>query len=106
MKDTLDIFGTNYSVKVVDKPEKLNEQSDAYGSCNSQEYSIVVTEKTTKGTEIPDDEKRRLVLHEIIHAIFNEGCYFQSSDDEPLVQWTARCLDSIIFKQDFFDLKK
>lgn len=31
-------------------------------------------------------------LHEIVHAILNEGQYSGSSDDEPLVEWLAKCL--------------
>jgi hypothetical protein len=30
------------------------------------------------------------------HAIFGEGCYTASNNDEPLVEWTARCLQDIL----------
>lgn len=106
MKHELYIFGTRYDVKFTEEPEKIDDKKYAYGKCSSQEYEITVTSKTSEGKQIPEDEKVRLTLHEIVHAVLNEGSYLQSSDDEPLVQWLARCFYDIVFTQDFFELKK
>ena len=35
------------------------------------------------------------LYHEIIHAILLTGQYINSSNDEPLVEWLARCILSL-----------
>lgn len=36
------------------------------------------------------------LLHELIHAILDEGQYSNASNDEPMVEWLARCLKSLM----------
>lgn len=35
------------------------------------------------------------MLHEIVHSIFQTGQYMSCDNDEPLVEWTARCLKAL-----------
>lgn len=36
------------------------------------------------------------LIHELIHAILDEGQYGNASNDEPMVEWLARCLKSLM----------
>ena len=45
------------------------------------------------------------MLHELTHSILDTGGYNNSSSDEPLVEWIARCLNSLL-KQNVFDYAK
>ena len=47
----------------------------------------------------PDLEIYITLVHEIIHAILDTGQYFEESQKEPLVEWIARCIISLL-KQD------
>lgn len=40
-------------------------------------------------------EAKITLIHELIHAILDEGQYHGSSADEPMVEWLARCLKSL-----------
>ena len=41
------------------------------------------------------DEIELTVLHGIVHSIFQTGQYMSCDNDEPLVEWTARCLKAL-----------
>ena len=41
-------------------------------------------------------EAKITLLHELIHAILDEGQYHNSSENEPMVEWLARCLKSLM----------
>lgn len=36
------------------------------------------------------------LIHELIHAILEEGQYSDPSSDEPMVEWLARSIKSLI----------
>lgn len=95
---TFDLFGTVWTVKMVDTI--ANEDSDRITQGVTHPNNIIeIARKYNENDEISKSERTITLLHEIIHAIFNTGQYLQSTEDEPLVEWTARCLNSLI-KQD------
>ena len=47
----------------------------------------------------PDLEIYITLVHEIIHAVLDTGQYLEESQKEPLVEWLARCIISLL-KQD------
>ena len=89
-----DLFGTVYTIKELDvvKDEKGIE---LYGMCKGSAKEILIA-KTINGVVIKPEEKRISLLHECLHAIFGTGCYGGSNEDEPLVEWCARCINSLI----------
>ena len=93
---TVDIFGTTYTIEYVDKIDSDNDDTFIEGWCNSSKCNIKVAIKYKDGTDIPDDVIKKNLIHELIHAILNEGQYLRNSDDEPLVEWLARCIHSIL----------
>ena len=95
----IDIFGSKYTIKIVDKIE----YDDAlYDGSTYHDSHIIKIAKYVNNAKISNEEMTRTLLHEINHAIFTSGQYLDSNADEPLVEWVARCYCSILFKQKIF----
>lgn len=92
---TVNILGTTYTIEYVDKID-IEEPNFRFGECCSASHNIKIATKYYDKKDIEDYEISRNLLHEIIHAILDEGQYFQESNNEPLVEWLARCIQSII----------
>ena len=92
-----DIFGTVFTIKLVDTLDKEDKLLH-YGitKCNTKEIRI---SKEVMKAKQPDSEIYITLVHEIIHAILDTGQYLEESQKEPLVEWLARCIISLL-KQD------
>ena len=95
----IDIFGTKYTIKIVDRIEDENGQ---YRGMSYHGKLIIELARYADNIRISDNEIIKTLLHEINHAILATGQYFNSNDDEPLVEWLARCYYSILFNQKIF----
>lgn len=91
-----DIFGTKYTLEYVDKIESEDEGTFIMGQTNSAANWIKIATKDYNGNPINSSEYKVTLLHELLHAILDEGQYRSSSADEPMVEWLARCLKSLI----------
>lgn len=96
---TIKIFNAKYKLIFVDCVEPSKQDDFAFGHCNSARYTIKVSTKGPDGKPLSDDIIMQSLLHELIHAILNEGQYLGYSDDEPLVEWLAKCLKHLIDQQ-------
>ena len=95
----IDIFGTKYTIKIVDKIEQDNVLCDGITYHDSH---IIEIARYVNNAKISNEEMIRVLLHEINHAILASGQYLDSNRDEPLVEWIARCYYSILFNQKIF----
>lgn len=68
----------------------------AFGIAKPAERKIFISTKTEEGIPIPSSEIKLTVLHEVIHAFLVTGQYLSAYQDEPLVEWLARCIFSMI----------
>ena len=95
LKDkSFNIFGSKYRIKFVDNV--LNEEGDwTYGKIDTYSKEIQVYIKLSNGKDMQENEILITLYHEIIHAILLTGQYMNSSEDEPLVEWLARCILSL-----------
>lgn len=50
------------------------------------------------GKPYSKDIIRTTLLHELMHAIFGSGQYWNANDNENLVEWCAKCLNEIFKK--------
>lgn len=103
MKDKFTVFGTEYTINETESPTPLEDRSSQYAVCKSQEYVIELTKTTAEGKVIPTHEREKMLVHEIMHAILNEGAYSALSDNEPLVEWLARNVYDIFVTQDILN---
>ena len=91
---SFNIFGSKYRIKFVDNV--LNEEGDrTYGKIDSYSKEIQVSIKLSNGKDMQENEILITLYHEIIHAILSAGQYINSCNDEPLVEWLARCILSL-----------
>lgn len=72
------LFGSTWRIQFVDEVVGENDR-----------WLFGKTESPSK------DEIELTVLHEIVHSIFQTGQYMSCDNDEPLVEWTARCLKAL-----------
>ena len=91
---SFNIFGTKYRIKFVDNV--LNEEGDwVHGKIDTYSKEIQVSIKLSNGKDMQENEILITLYHEIIHAILLIGQYINSCNDEPLVEWLARCILSL-----------
>ena len=96
MKDKkFDLFGSKIVIKETDRVLVKDKDIEAYGGYNPDGNEILLAE-TVNGHTVTEDEKRITLLHELFHCIFDKGKYNADGDDEPLVEWCARCINSLI----------
>ena len=86
---TVDICGSKWKLKFVDAIE-VDDEASVDGLTDSTNRIISVDVKQTK------NEADITLLHELIHAILNTGQYFNASKDEPMVEFLARGIQSLI----------
>lgn len=97
----IDIFGTIYTILIVDKIQGEEDDMCSRGLTTHSSKTIKIA-RGSNGNTFDNEDMLITLLHEIVHCIFDNGQYVNNSNDEPLVEWTARCLNSIIFKQKLF----
>lgn len=90
----VDLYGTVYTIKIQDAIKENENNKEYYGLCNHSEKVIYVA-RTFYGKKVSKSAMYITLLHEVMHSIFNEGQYKSCNNDEPLVEWCARCLYKI-----------
>ena len=95
----IDIFGAKYTIKIVDR---IEEEDGYYRGMTYHGKRIIELARYADNVRISDNEIIETLLHEINHAILTTGQYLNTSSDEPLVEWIARCYYSILFNQKIF----
>lgn len=90
-----EIFGTKYTLGYVEEIDDKASKGTTVGLCDSTNSKVWVATKLPNGDSISEEEQEKNKIHGLIHAILNEGQYLDCSDDEPLVEWLARCIYSL-----------
>ena len=104
-KKEFKVFNTKYDVAFGEEPLKLENGDYEYGICHSAGTNISVSQNDIDKKPLDKQDYEKNAMHEIVHAILGEGGYINTSDDEPLVEWLARCMYDIVVNQDFFELR-
>lgn len=94
-KKEFDLLGTKYTIQYVDKIEVEEENVFRSGATNPAAHRITLAKLDYEGKPMNKNEAKITLIHELIHAILDEGQYHNSSADEPMVEWLARCLKSL-----------
>ena len=97
------LFGSTWKIQFVDEVVGENDKW-LFGETESPSRVITISTKKPDGSKLSKDEIELTVLHEIVHSIFQTGQYMSCDNDEPLVEWTARCLKAL--KEQPIELKK
>lgn len=91
---TVNIFGSKYKIKYVE--DCSDDEIFRFGRCDHVQKTILIATKDNKGNNLSPEEVKLSLYHELVHAILMSGQYLNSNKDEPLVEWLARCLNSLI----------
>ena len=90
------IFGEPWDIKWIDcikNPE--NPEAWKFGETDTGEHLIRISTQTIKGKPIKARSQEVTKMHELVHAILDEGQFLEESVNEPLVEWLAKCLVSL-----------
>lgn len=91
----IDVFGTKYKIKYIPKAiEKDNFILS--GECDFDNGLITIALANKEGKLYSPEEIRKNAIHEVLHAICSEGQYFDINDNEPFIEWCARCINNLI----------
>ena len=88
------LFGSTWRIQFVDEVVDENDRC-LFGETESPSRVIIISTKKPDGSKLSKDEIELTVLHGIVHSIFQTGQYMSCDNDEPLVEWTARCLKTL-----------
>lgn len=100
------LFGTTWYVKFVSDIKRFHpcpqEDQFYYGYTNAIHNVVYIELVDSNGKALDDEVVTITLFHELIHCIFGTGSYESSNGDEPLVEWTGRCIYSML-KQGVFE---
>jgi hypothetical protein len=92
-----DLFGIKWTIKYVDKLEETNKEDGYFfGISHVDSATIQIALLDSKGKPLSEETIRITLLHELTHAILGSGSYESSTHDEPMVEWIARCINSLL----------
>lgn len=90
---SINILGVTYKIKEVKVVNKHTPRNGEINFCNQ-------TIKIDKS--LPDDKKRQVLLHEILHGICELLGMDDIGDDEHVIQSLATALHHVLFTQTIF----
>lgn len=106
---TLDLFGTTWEVFLVDEITKeMSEEVDptyCVGVTNSRHKQIYIKSNKEGNAVTRPQEIQLTLLHELMHLVAGEGCYSNINDDEPAIEWFAKCLRYFVNNEVFDKIK-
>lgn len=92
---TFDLFGDKWKIQLVDKLVDEKDGHEYFGQSQRGARNLINIAKSLDNVNTTEDTRVQTLLHEIIHAICDTGQYFNISQDEPFVEWMAKCLYSL-----------
>lgn len=93
---TIKIFNSTYKILYVDNIETDNPDRTTMGETDFNLKTIKIRYLNREGKPASRQEMELCLLHELFHAILAEGQYLHSTDDEPFVEWLARCTKHLL----------
>lgn len=93
---TIKIFNSTYKLLYVNEIESEDPDRTIKGETDGDLKTIKIRLLNREGKPVPKKELEITLLHELFHAILDEGQYLNNSMDEPLVEWLARCTKHLI----------
>lgn len=93
---TIKIFNSTYRLSFVNNIESDDPDRTTMGITDGNLKTIKIRLLNREGKPVPKKELEITLLHELFHAILDEGQYLASTSDEPLVEWLARCTKHLI----------
>ena len=86
------IGNSKWKVKLKESMLDENGESFYFGISNAIYKEIKISTKLPNNTKVNNDSLQETYYHEMLHSILDEGQYKEESDNEPLIEWMAKCL--------------
>ena len=86
------IGNSKWKIKLEESMLSEDKESFYFGMSNAIYKEIKLSTKLPDNTKVNNDSLQETYYHEILHSILNEGQYKEESDNEPLIEWIAKCL--------------
>lgn len=96
MRKEFEIFGSKWAIEYVDIIPADEPNAFVFGKTWYSTRTIQIAKKDQDGNKIPPEELKMTLFHELFHAILGTGQYNVYSQDEPHVEWLARCAYSLV----------
>lgn len=90
-----------YQVKYIDSA--YVDGNWVYGKCDSGRKTIYISLKDIDGRSLKQYDIKLTLMHELLHAIYDNCCFYDISGNESAIEWAAKCLVQLD-KQNFFNL--
>ena len=93
------LLGTTIIITYQDRVED-DDKNWLFGVCKERGdfCHIFISTKDENGNLMTEESMNRTLRHELFHAILDRGLYFNSSSDEPMIEWLTICTE-ILNKQ-------
>lgn len=95
-EETFNLFGSNWTIKYADKIELDSIDGFQFGITDYINRVICIATNDGNDEQLPDEEIGITRLHELIHAVLGTGMYSEASGNEPMVEWLARNIYSLV----------
>lgn len=92
------LFGETWKIKFQKGIVLPGDDKDMFhfGITSGGDHTILINLLDSKGNNADKETIDNTLRHELVHVIFGSGQYLRASDDEPLVEWTARCIGELM----------
>ena len=95
-KKTFRLFGTTWTIHMQRKVESHKEDRHwIFGHSSIMDQSIRVSVNNKEDKPLPTETVKTTALHELVHAILPNGQYLEETQNEPMVEWIARSIQSL-----------
>lgn len=74
--------------KIIEVP-KISDNGVVYGQTNWEDNTIKIKK------DLPTDFKKIILYHELVHVILGSGCWRKENNNEALVEWLAKGINSL-----------
>lgn len=86
------IDGVPYSVQYIDTVETSDPEVYCFGKNNNIYKTIQISTKRPDGSNNTIQDMELTYLHELVHAILNQGQWWKEFEDEAFVEYLAKRL--------------
>ena len=103
------IFGDKWTImfgdKVMESTASNPEEHWVWGLTVPTERKLLISTISENDRHLADDDIMCTIAHECVHAILDSGQYCNASNDEPMVEFLAKGILSLI-KSKVFEYEK
>lgn len=88
-----ELLGEHWTIKFVPVIDHEGDTDTFW--MGKTDHAIKVVQIATRdynGNPFSKDEIKITLLHELMHVICSSGQYRGNNDDEPFIEWVARCI--------------